>query len=84
MDLAGPALRRDRSSAASREVPVIILTYSLRLFNVMIRTSTINTEKRLMVDIAPTSKAYENRESSEICCSCSGDNFGDSFTKIKR
>lgn len=59
-------LRSDLRAAQSRNLPVVVLTDSLRLLNVVIRTSTITTEKSLMIDIAAIREASENQEIAEI------------------
>lgn len=42
-------LKRDLEFTLSKKMPVVVLTDSLSLFNVMIRTSTVTTEERLMI-----------------------------------
>lgn len=55
-------LCRDLNATPSPDVPVEVLTGSLSQFNVMIRTSSITREKRLMTYIAAMREAYDARE----------------------
>lgn len=51
---------------------------------VVIRPSTVTTEKMLMVEIGVIPEAYEQRKICEIGWIRSGDNLADAFTKIKK
>lgn len=52
-------LREELRAALQESVPVVVLTDSLSLFNVLIRASTITTEKRLMIYIVAVWKVYD-------------------------
>lgn len=57
-------LRKYLGVSLSFDVPVMFLTDSLSLFNVVIRSSTVTTEKRLLIDIPAIRQANERQEIS--------------------
>lgn len=54
--------------------PLILLTESMSLFNLLIHTSTVSTEKRLMINITTLRQAYERRDITDIGWLRSGGN----------
>src|SRR5436190_23880544 len=62
------------------EIPTIICTDSLSLYECMVKLGTTK-EKRLMIDIMAIRQSYERRELSEIRWINGNDNPADAMTK---
>lgn len=76
------ALRADMQQALGRDIPIIMLTDSQILFNVLTRKRT-TSEKRLMIDLKVARAAYANKEISNVALIGSIHNPADSLTKIR-
>jgi hypothetical protein len=77
------AIRHDMQDITRRSIPIVILTDSLSLFDVLTKSST-TSEKRLMIDLAVTREAYKKREIETIGFVRTENNPADAFTKITR
>ena len=78
---AGFILRHDIELMTGMKIPIIMLTDSKSLFDVLTRAK-YTTEKRLMVDIAAAREAYNDHVISNIALIDSADNPADALTKI--
>jgi hypothetical protein len=74
-------LKHDLQRMLGREIPLLMLTDSKFLFDV-ITSNRYTTEKRLMTDIAVILEAYNERIISNIGLICSDSNTADATTKI--
>ena len=78
---AAYAIRADLQRILNKVIPIIMLTDSEILFNVITRRRT-TTEKRLMVDLHIARAAYAGREISNIALIPSCANPADALTKL--
>ena len=76
------AAREDLQHALGKNIPILMLTDSQILFNIITRRRT-TTERRMMVDLKSIREAYAKREIANIALIASGDNPADALTKIK-
>lgn len=74
-------LRHEFESILRTTIPVIVLTDSEMLFNIITRRRP-TTEKRLMIDLRAVREAYQDRSISNIALIASEYNVADSMTKI--
>jgi hypothetical protein len=74
-------LEHDLQRTLGREIPLLMLTDSKFLFDLITRYRC-TTEKRLMTDIAAIREAYNDRIISNIGLFCSDHNLADAMTKI--
>ncbi|CDF38174.1 unnamed protein product [Chondrus crispus] len=74
-------LRHDISRMLGRHIPLIMLTDSKILFDVLTR-SRYTSERRLMVDISASRQAYREGSISDVALIPSEDNVADAFTKV--
>ena len=74
-------LRNDLERMLGISMPLLMLTDSEQLFNVLTR-ARYTTEKRLMVDISATREAYSDHTITNIGLIHSDDNPADGLTKI--
>lgn len=79
----GLVLREDINAALWNPVPVVVLTDSLRLCNVIIRTYTSTRENKLMLDITAIREAYDCPNIKEIGWMRTGENLADAFPNQK-
>ena len=79
---AAYALRQDLLKLTGRDPPLLMLTDSKILFDIITRRKT-TTEKRLMVDLTIARRAYAAREISNIALVSGDDNPADPLTKLK-
>ena len=75
------ALKHDIQALLSKEIPLVLITDSLSLFDV-ISKSTITAEKRLMIDLKATKESYKNREIEIIGFIRTKSNPADCLTKV--
>lgn len=74
-------LREDINATLRKTVLVVVLTNSLIFCNIVFPTSTVTTEKGLMIDIAAIRKANDRRDIEELRWIRTGHNLSDAFTK---
>jgi hypothetical protein len=77
------ALKHDIDMIIKQNVPIVILTDSLSLFDVITKATT-TAEKRLMIDLCLVQQAYECSEVDTIGFVRSEYNPADVLTKITR
>jgi hypothetical protein len=77
------ALKHDMEMIIKQKVPIVILTDSLSLFDVITRAS-ITAEKRLMIDLCVVKQAYERSEVGTIGFVRTEHNPADVLAKIAR
>eukprot|EP00170_Pyropia_yezoensis_P001479 contig_6504_g1483 len=73
-------IKYDLERIYHKHIPLIMLTDSKQLFDVITRTSH-PTEKRLMIDVAAAREAYNNQEISNVGLLKSEHNAADGLTK---
>jgi hypothetical protein len=84
------ALKHDIETIVKQNVPIVILTDSLSLFDVITKAATTITkatttaEKRLMIDLCVVKQAHERSEVETIGFVRSKYNYADVLTKITR
>ena len=76
-------IRHDLQNITRIQIPIIILTDSLSLFDVLTKATT-TSEKRLMIDLTAAKEAYKKREIDTIGFVRTEYNPADVFTKITR
>jgi hypothetical protein len=76
------ALKHDIEMIMKQRIPIVILTDSLSLFDVITKAST-TAEKRLMIDLSVLKQAYDRREIETIGLVRTAHNPADMLTKIK-
>ena len=76
------AIREDLHCTIGRRIPIIMLTDSEILFNIITRRR-LTTERRMMVDLKSIRDAYENREIANVALVASEHNPADALAKIK-
>jgi hypothetical protein len=76
-------IRHDLQNITLLQIPIIILTDSLSLFDVLTKATT-TSEKRLMIDLTAAKEAYKKREIDTIGFVRTEYNPADVFTKITR
>ncbi len=79
---AAYALRQDLVKLTERDPPLLMLTDSKILFDIITRRKT-TTEKRLMLDLTIARRAFAAREISNIALVSGDDNPADPLTKLK-
>lgn len=67
----------------NKQIPLIMLTDSLSLFDVITKSTTTN-EKPLMIDIKVLEDYYQRKELQTIRFNRSENNPADSLTKVKK
>lgn len=75
------SLKSDLASILGKTIPLLILTDSKPLFDVMV-CSKYTTEKRLMIDISAAREGFNRHDITNICLISSEDNIADSMTKL--
>jgi Reverse transcriptase (RNA-dependent DNA polymerase) len=75
------ALKSDLVSIFGRPIPLLILTDSKPLFDVIV-SAKYTTEKRLMIDISAAREGFNRGDISNICLINSEDNIADPMTKL--
>ena len=75
-------IKHDIERALGRSLPLLMLTDSQALFDVLTR-ARYTTEKRLMIDIAAARQAYSSKEIDNIALIESQYNPADGLTKVK-
>jgi len=75
-------LQHDLQSMLGRKLPLLMLTDSLPLFNVLTRAKQ-TSERRLMVDISAAREAYNDRSISKIAFTRSEFNPADGLTRTQ-
>lgn len=75
-------IRYDLEELYRQRIPLLMLTDSKQLFDVVTRTSH-PTEKRLLIDIAAAREAYNRQDLSNVGLVTSEDNMADGLTKTK-
>lgn len=73
-------LKHDIEAMIKKTLPIVMITDSLSLFDVITRASS-TTEKRLMIDIESVRKAYKNKEIEKMVFVRSPFNPADALTK---
>jgi hypothetical protein len=73
----------DLQIITGKSIPIVILTDSLSLFDVLTK-ATAASEKRLMIDLAAAKESYKNREIETIGFVRTEYNPADVFTKFTR
>jgi hypothetical protein len=86
MALADPfdsafSLKCDLTSILRRPLPLLVLTDSKPLFDVL-TNSKYTTEKRLMIELSAAREGFNRHEITNICLIKSEDNIADSMTKL--
>jgi hypothetical protein len=76
-------LKADLQELLGKAVPMLVLTDSEPLFNIITR-ERLTTEKRLMIDLAAIRESYRNLEISNIGLIASEFNIADALTKTHR
>ena len=76
------AIQADLGRILRTEPPIVIITDSEILFNILTRRR-LTTERRMMVDLLATRNAYANQEISNILLIPSEFNPADALTKLK-
>jgi hypothetical protein len=76
-------IRHDLQNITGLQIPIIILTDSLSLFDVITKAKT-TFEKRLLIDLTAAKEAYKKREIYTIGFVRTEDNPANVFTKITR
>ena len=76
------AIRNDPSNMLSQKLPIVMLTDSLSLIDVVTK-ATLTTEKRLMIDIRVVKDSYHRNEIENIGFIRSEYNPADALTKVK-
>lgn len=74
-------LRYDLAHVLSTWFPLVKLTEYMSLFDLLIHTNTISTEKWLVIDINTFRKANERRDITDVGWLRSGQNISNAFTK---
>jgi hypothetical protein len=74
------SLKSDLASALGEPLPMLILTDTKPLFEVMV-CSKYRTEKPLMIDISAAREGFNRHDITNICLISSEDNIADSMTK---
>ncbi len=75
-------MREDMQQAVGKQIPIVMITDSQILFNIITRRRT-TTERRMMIDLKAARDAYAKREISNIALISSEHNPADALTKIK-
>ena len=75
-------MKRDLEAILNRTIPMVMLTDSKSLFDVLVKNST-TLERRLMIDFKAARDAYNSKEISNIGFIRSHCNAADAFTKAK-
>jgi hypothetical protein len=75
------SLKNDLASILGNPPPLLILTDSKTLLDVMV-CSKHTTEKRLMIDISAAREGLNRHDITNICLISSEDNIADSMTKL--
>lgn len=76
------AIQTDLSMALQAKIPIMMITDSRILFDIITRRRT-STEKRLIIDLKIPREAYAAREIRKIAFIAREDNPADSLTKLK-
>lgn len=74
-------LRYDLAHIFTTWSPLVLLTDSMSLLNLLIHKTTISKDKRLMIDITDFRQAYDRRDITDIGWLRSGKNIAEAFTK---
>jgi hypothetical protein len=75
------AIKHDLESMIGKFVPLLILTDSRPLFDVLI-CAKFTTEKRLMIDISAAREGFTRRDITNVCLIRSEHNVADAMTKL--
>jgi transposase InsO family protein len=75
------SLKCDLTSILGKPLPLLILTDSKPLFDVLI-SSKYTTEKRLMIDLSAAREGFNRHDITIICLISSEDNIADAMTKL--
>lgn len=75
-------IKCDLQNVLCQSIPLYIITDSLTLFDVLIK-STITTEKRLMMDLQTVKDSYRKMKLNNVAFVQSESMLADSLTKIK-
>jgi hypothetical protein len=75
------SIKNDLGSILGRNIPLLILTDSKPLFDVMI-CNKYTTEKRLTIDLSAAREDFARRNVTNICLIRSEDNIADPMTKL--
>jgi hypothetical protein len=76
-------LKADLQELLGKTIPMLILTDSEPLFNIITR-ERFTTEKRLMIDLAAARESYRRKEIANIGLIASEFNIADALTKTHR
>ena len=77
------AMKNDLHNMTSLDIPIVMLTDSLSLFDVITKAK-ITSEKRLMIDVKVVKDAYQRNELHNIGFIRSEYNPADALTKVKK
>jgi Reverse transcriptase (RNA-dependent DNA polymerase) len=75
------AIKHDLESMIGKFIPLLILTDSRPLFDVLI-CAKYTTEKRLMIDISAAREGFTRRDITNVCLIRSEHNIADAMTKL--
>jgi hypothetical protein len=78
---AAYSLKNDLGSILGKNIPLLILTDSKPLFDVVIWTK-YTTEKRLMIDLSAAREGFARRDVTNIFLIRSEDNIAEPMTKL--
>jgi transposase InsO family protein len=75
------AIKHDLESMLGQRIPLLILTDSRPLFDVLV-CAKYTTEKRLMIDISAAREGFNRRDITNVCLIRSEHNVADAMTKF--
>jgi hypothetical protein len=78
---ASYSIKNDLQTMLRQSIPLLIMTDSRPLFDVIIR-ARYTTEKRLMVDLAAARQGFRKRDITNVCLIRSEQNVADAMTNF--